>query len=957
MTTARQLSFSAGELAPSLYARVDQVRYATGLRTCRNFFVKPSGGVDNRPGTKFVAEVNDSSKTVKLVPFIFNADQTYILEFGDYYMRVHQNGAQLTDSTATIINITQANPPWVSTNPAHGFSTGDEVYISGVVGMSEVNNRNFKISVLNPVIFTLYEMDGVTPFDTTGFGAYSSGGTAQRVYEVATPYAYADLAELQFAQRDDVMTLVHPSYPPYRLTRTGHTSWTFTQILFEPDQERIDGICGTSYTGAGNETFRYRITAINDDTGEESLPSLSFAASINGASQTDPVIVSTTADHGLDTGEEVYIRDVGGMTELNNRRFRVGGVTIDPVTPIYNFELVDEDGTGYSAYTSGGRVDREYVILKNTNPPSVGNVIALDGVVVDGATYYNVYKEDNGVYGWLDTFSSLTGTTLIYKDDGSLDPSLTKTPPVHRNPFSSAGNYPSTVTYYQQRQIFANTNNAPSKIFASATGHYESFVLKSPITDSDSILFTLDGNFSNEIRHLVGLNKLVALTSGGEYVISGDEAGILKPTAINSRQHTYNGSSIVRPVIRDGNVLYIQSRTDLNGSITRDMAFDFQVDGYRGNDMSVFSRHLVEGFTISEWDFQKLTPSVIWMVRSDGGVLALTYLREHAVLGWTRHDFSNGYVENVAVVPHLNEDRVYFVIRRTVDGNTVRYIEQMALRRISDIVDSITVDSALTFDGRHTGSTTMTLSGGSTWAYDETLTLTASASYFESSHVGQQIHLTGSDGTLVRFTIEAYSSATVVTGKPHMTVPAGMRATAISTWGRAVNGVTGLWHLEGEEIAALGDGFVASNPNNPAYTTVTVTNGTAQFDNYYQVVHVGLPIVSDIETLDMDTPRGETLMDKKILLSRVTLYVEASRGIWAGPKPPTSTTALTNLRELKIRDVEGMDDPIALKTGTVDIDIKGEWSRGGRVFIRNVDPVPVSILAIAPAGLIPYRSS
>src|SRR3990172_12607873 len=95
MSTVAQRSFAGGEIAPSLYARVDVVKYATGLRTCRNFLIQRHGGAANRPGTEFITEVKDSSKVVKLIPFIFNSDQTYMLEFGDLYMRIIRNGAQV----------------------------------------------------------------------------------------------------------------------------------------------------------------------------------------------------------------------------------------------------------------------------------------------------------------------------------------------------------------------------------------------------------------------------------------------------------------------------------------------------------------------------------------------------------------------------------------------------------------------------------------------------------------------------------------------------------------------------------------------------------------------------------------------------------------------------------------------------------------------------------------------
>ena len=143
MTTLSQRTFSSGELAPALYARVDFFRYSTGLRTCKNAIVLRYGGVSNRPGTKFVQEVENSAERVRLIPFIFNSSQTYVLEFGNQYMRVIKNGSQVTLPAVNISGATRANPVVITTGSSHGYATGDEVYISGVEGMIELNNRNF----------------------------------------------------------------------------------------------------------------------------------------------------------------------------------------------------------------------------------------------------------------------------------------------------------------------------------------------------------------------------------------------------------------------------------------------------------------------------------------------------------------------------------------------------------------------------------------------------------------------------------------------------------------------------------------------------------------------------------------------------------------------------------------------------------------------------------------------
>ena len=438
--------------------------------------------------------------------------------------------------------------------------------------------------------------------------------------------------------------------------------------------------------------------------------------------------------------------------------------------------------------------------------------------------------------------------------------------------------------------------------------------------------------------------------------MNGNEAGTLKPTEINPKQHSYNGMSNLQPIIIDGTAIYVQAR----GSIIRDLGFDYQIDGYRGNDLTIFSTHLFEGHTIDDWTFQQVPNSVVWLKRDDGTMLGMTYIREHQVLAWHRHDFENGSLKQLKAIPEGTEEYVYAVIERSVNGRTVKYVERMNTRYVDpDAVEDTTIlDSYLTYDGRHTGSTTMTLSGGVDWDHEETLTLTASAATFISTarDVGNEIHLT-SGTEIIRFRIKGFTSTTIVTGTVNRTVPVAMRSTALTSWTYAVDEVAGLWHLEGQTVSIFADGYVLASPNNPAYPTMTVANGSLTLDRCFGVIHVGLPITSDLETLNLDTPQGETLADKAPLVNVVTAFVEKTRGLWCGTRPPRDeeTDFLGGLNEFKLRSVEGYDESIDLATGPVEVPVAGQYETNGRVFLRQVDPVPATILAIMPGGYLPFK--
>lgn len=945
MSTVIQRSFAGGEIAPALYARVDLSKYQTGLRTCRNAFILRHGGAANRPGTKFVGEVSDSSKKSRLIPFVFSQTQTYILEFGDQYVRFIQNGAYLKEAAVTISSITDANPAVVTTSGSHGYSTGDEVYLSGVSGMTEVNGRNFKITVTAGTTFELQEMDGTTDFDASGFSA-GSGGSSEKIYEVSTVYATDQLFDIKYIQSADVMTLVHPFYPPKELSRTAALSWTFTDITIDPEIDAPTNI-GSSGGPAGSKSFTYVVTSIAEETFEESLISgTTTRSSVDTPTVANPISVTWTNATGAqeyNVYKQVngiyYLLGVSGGSSFDDIGADVDTTATAPID-IDPFEAVSATITGIT------QADPGVVTYSGADVFSNGDEIILTGVV--GMT------EVNSIKFIVANLNTGANTFELTDEDGVDVDTSGYTAYSSGGTATVIGSYPSTVTYFQQRLTFANSINFPEKVWTSRIGQFKNFTKSSPIQADDAITFTIAGRQINEIKHLLDLSQLIVFTESGEWTVGGDGSGILRPTSISPKQESYNGANEMQPIPIGKSALYVQAR----GSIVRDLGYDFSSDGYRGNDLTIFSAHLFDDYSLSDWAYQQIPHSVVWVVRSDGTLLALTYVREQSLVAWSRHDFDAGTVESVASVPESSEDAVYVEVKRTIDGNTRRYIERFATRNIIDIVDAKFMDSNLSYDGRHTGTTTMTLSGGTDWVYTETLTLTASASTFTSTavDVGNAIHLTGSDGTIIRCTITAYSSATVVSVKPNKTVPAAMRSTAISTWSYAVDEVSGLWHLEGEDVSVFADGFVVASPKNDSYDTLTVTNGAITLDKPYSVIHVGLPFLADLETLDIETLNSETMTDKDKNVGNVTLFVEETRGVYAGPKPPTSDTTdpLENLVEYKLRNDEDYDSPVELKTDTIDVNIQPEWNSNGRVFIRQVDPVPMTVLAIAPAGFIPF---
>ncbi|MBJ2221060.1 hypothetical protein [Pseudomonas sp. MF7453] len=780
MSGILQPTFAAGELSPSASARTDIARYYTGLKLCRNFMVMPYGGVRNRAGTRLVAEVKDSTKLCRLVPFQFNDVQTYVLAFGDLNMRVIKDGGQVL---------------------------------------------------------------------------YSAGPNIGTPFELAMPYTQSDLASLNYTQSADVMTFAQPGYKPRELNRLAHDNWTTAEINLAPRIAAPASATAVSGGGTGTaQTWRYQVTAVLDDgnTLDESLPATS-----------NPVTTHT---------------DVASAT-----------ITWPAVT---------------------------------------------------GATYYIIYKDNAGagIYGFI---GRATGTTFT---DQNITAVKTDTPPNGNDPFVGAGNFPGAVVYYQQRLIFAGSNLQPQTVWTSKTGLFKNFGYSVPNKDDDAITFTLSSNKVNRVRHLLGLRKLLALTTGAEFTISGGDTGLSAKT-VQAVPEGYDGTAIVPPVVVGNSAVYVQAR----GNRVSSFGYSLNADGFAADDLTLFSAHLFKGKELTNVAYQKVPDSIVWYVRDDGVLLGLTYVPEQQLVGWHWHD-TDGFVESIACIPEGQEDVLYMVVRRNINGVQKRYIERMESRQITSIEDAFFVDCGLTYDGRNTDAAkTFTLSGGTTWQFPEVVTMTAVGhTPFTAGSVGvdyslkrQVIDENGDPATeIVRVEVVGYTSPGVVTVKLLIICPVSLRGVAVFAWARQVQTLSGLGHLEGKTVSILADGSV--------HPQRVVTDGSVALQEAAGIAHVGLQYISDMETLDLELKNAnETALDKKIAVTSLTVIVEESRGIFAGNDK-------NHLYPHKT-DRDDYESPIELLTGQAEISISNNWQGKGRVFIRQADPLPLSVLAVIPEVTIGGR--
>lgn len=887
-----QPSFASGELTPSLHSRVDLARYYTSLRTCRNWIVRPTGGVVNRAGSVYVASAKYPARICRLIEFKFNKTQTYVLEFGHLYLRIFYRGA--------------------------------------------------------PVLYPV---------------GHASAG---QVVEVVTIWPEGALRFLDITQSADVMTICHVGYPTQQLGRYDNHDWRLSAFanVGGPFQElNVDDtktVYASAYTGSvtltassaifnsdmvgqmikieqapDSYTLRWEVQkeieintvrraevsyyqAINSGTTGTMRPSTLEGVEADG----DPGIVWQYLHSGfgivLITGYTSPTVVTGTVLSRLPDSVVTGGLTRGITGAVIGLEPVPPAGEDPGAPGYNARITCPAHGFSTGNSVTITGVLGMVGInvtaqiiLVDVNTF-----ELSGIYG-----------SGVYAGGGSAVKTLLATNTYKWALESWGGDqgYPATSSYYQQRQIFGGTPARPHEVQMSRSAGFLDFGQSNPILDDDGLTFSLNSGSVGEIMHFIGLKQLVALTTEGPWIIN-KEQGVPVPTTDPQGE---GGASTIAPLKVGKQALYVEDK----GGIIRALGYEFSSDTYEGKDLTVTADHLFKGRTVVSWAYQKVPYRCIWMVLDNGVMVGLTYLIEQEVVAWHRHDTDGAY-ESVCCIPEDGEDAVYVAVRRTIGGVATRYIERFASRTFATLKDAFIVDSGLTYDGRDAGAAiTWTLSDGEEWTYQETLTFTTDVDYFTgASDVGDVIVVTDAEGNRIRLRIMEYISADAVGVLPSRTIPEELRDVATVGFDLARDTFTGLGHLEGKTVSILADGNVAQ----PA----VVTGGAVSIAQPAAVVHIGLPIIADIETLDVNA-QGASWQDRVKNINSVSLMVQDTRGLLAGPDED-------HLLETRAEISGNYDQFYQEVNGIMTINILSDWTKGGRVFVRQEDPLPATILAVIP---------
>jgi hypothetical protein len=933
-TNLIQTSFFGGELSPSLYGMVDLAKYKSATALMRNFFADYRGGTSSRFGTEYVIQAFKSDFPVRLITFQASFNTSFIMEFGELYVRFHTLGGPVIETPVAITGVNIAG----SFTSTATYAAGDWVFISGVGGVNGING-NYYIITNSASPYTVTDLYGNPPVWS---GAFTSGGTAARIFTLPSPYHAVDLALVKFAQNVQFMVFCHQNYPTYLLTFGGPTSWTFAPVVFGATvaTPATPNITQTTNGGVGSLlSYIYGVTAV-DKNGQESAPALAPFTNKGDINSTvtplhtnvitwpavpgavsyniyrvGPVFTNTS---NVDLPLGMYL---GLIATTSSISFIDGGANAG-IRPDFSITppIIQNPFLGapvdYVNLTAGGAYAGVPPAVTFSAPGTPGGATARGTALLDptGATVISV-SVDFGGAGYL------TAPTVTFTPPGATATAVLATPP---------GMPAAVPCYIQQRLAVGGPLNSVQTVYFSQPGSPYNFNITNPVQPDDSITAVLVSKQLNTVKSMVPMPAgLVVLTASSAFLIYGSQgAGSpITATSIVSQSQAYNGASDVPPITANDDILYVQSK----GSIVRDLRFNFYTSVYTGIDISVLSEHLFFGFSIKEWAWAEEPFKLVWAVRSDGKLLSLTFSKEQEIYGWAHHD-TQGFFESTAaateVTPFGGVDATYFVVRRTVNGQSLQYIERMADRFMPyGIEDAWCLDCAIQSQGTFPQ---MDLAVGATSGNN--VMLLTSAPFF-TGQVGNVIRVGGGVLTITSVTdsqhafgnitqpiTNIFPDGTVIPGQPN----------DWSVWVPATT-FSGLAQLEGQQVTALADG-------NPVFG-LTVTNGSVTLPAPATKVVVGLPFTPQLQNLPLETGQP-TIQGKRKRAGPMTLKVFETRGLSVGRTFGT------------LVDVKDAGPPMLSASGLIFGDewmVLDPWyDPYGQICIQQDNPWPVTILAIVP---------
>lgn len=684
-----QATFSRGELDPELVYRSDLELFRSSLAECENFITLKRGGLRRRGGTKFIAELKNSSDKGWLVPFEFGNDQYYMLEFGDFYFRVFTNEGRV-----------------------------------------------------EPV-------------------------------EVTTPYSKEVLPDLKFVQSTDTLFFTGGGLPPQALQRHGETVWAMVPVEFEDGPYLDINISPTSLkpAGTGNpvpamtsnttpaggtasasngaqniwQVFRRQEgKTVFSDTGEGWIQYQFSSAKVidaymlqapNDNSQNDDMPWQWTLEGSNDGTNWTILDTQDGQDTWASNEWRQYAFHNDAGYTYYrmNFKqgggsTSDNSAIGQIVFHEAGAGQTAFDLTAS----SVEGINGGEGFKASDVGRHIRFRGTDGFWRWFKIDSRTTSTKVKVKLFGQALQDTRSQTSWRLGAWSDTTGWPETIGWHKNRLAFAGTSEEPQKVWESRTEDFNNFTVSHVLQASDAVTVGILSGQVNRIQWLVDDNDLIVGTTRAVRALGkATDQDVYGPDNVDQRPQTNFGANGVSPIKVGSVLLYFGPY----GTDMREMAYDFGADGRVSQSVSEVQSHLFSG-GVRGACYQQYPDSIIWQWDTAGKGIGFTYERQQEVYGMQRHDFG-GDVECMADLSSVQSDEVWMIVKRTINGQTRRYIEIMQRPfRSGQIEDAWHLDCASLYD--HTPVNALS---GLTYLEGEDVIMYADGTDYPTRVVGGQVSL------------------------------------------------------------------------------------------------------------------------------------------------------------------------------------------------------------------------
>lgn len=651
-------SFNAGELSPFLDSRTNLEKYRSGARVLENYIPLPYGGVNRRPGMEYVATTlqtaaswtcsakGNSGGTLELATNARLSVGERIVISGTTYTVNWVDGSVVWIQTLAGALVTFTDPaipsaPFTFTTPggnaARLFSFN---YSPTTRYIIEIGNHCIRI----------HRGDGAPSVAWSLVGASGSDNV---------PYSDVNLRDIQMVQINDVVYIAHQLHPLYKLTRLSDTSWTLRAVEY---------------------SFPPTMEENTDDT-----------VTLTASATTGNINLTASATGRVGAGFFWSRRDIGSLWAITHRRDTfTSGISLSAsgsssaVYALGQWEITTSGSWTGNVYLQRQEIGKTtWENIRQMNSVSDRN-FTLSGTQDYPAMLRLTSVSTTGTGRALLTLSSArqTGIVRITGITSGTVATATVVVPLFATTatsfwaeaaFSDFRGQPSALALHEQRLFLSGNNSRRMTVWGSQIDDFENF--RTGTLDTDGLSITLASGRQNTIEWMISQDSLIIGTNGDEWALgSSDAEKALSPTNIRATNQSRYGSAHIPGIMLADVVLFIQR----NGRKVREFVYSFESDSWIAADLTLLAEHVTRG-GIQEVAYQQQPDAILWAVRGDGQLVGMTYERDQNVVGWHRHT-TDGAVESVAIINgNGTEDEIWFVVRRTVGGNTVRYIERFSL--------------------------------------------------------------------------------------------------------------------------------------------------------------------------------------------------------------------------------------------------------------------------------------